>query len=30
MCIESFTEIVVKVKEKSESIDNAIFRSEDP
>ena len=30
MCTQSFTEIVSGVKEKSDSLDYAIFRSEDP
>ena len=30
MCTESFTEIVQRVKEKSDSLDYATFRSEDP
>ena len=30
MCTESFTEIVLRVREKSDSLDYAIFRREDP
>ena len=30
MCTESFTEIVERVKEKGDSLDYAIFGSEDP
>ena len=30
MCTEHFTEIVWRVKEKIDSLDYAIFRSEDP
>ena len=30
MCTESFTEIVQRVKEKSDSLGYVFFRSEDP